>query len=91
MFFLLLQLKILVFQNLIISLESVTSSTLNKQKQQQSDFPLKEVKQRENNKFYTFASPLMGLGSREQEKEKLERDKKQWVDDLRAQVMTKKV
>jgi len=71
-------------------LESVTSSTLNKQKQQQSDFPLKEVKQRENNKFYTFASPLMGLGSREQEKEKLERDKKQWVDDLRAQVMTKK-
>jgi len=69
-------------------LESVTSSTLNKQKQQQSDFSLKEVKK--NNKTYTFASPLMGLGSREQEKEKLERDKKQWMDDLRAQVMTNK-
>ena len=52
---------------------------------------MKEVKQVENNKTYTFASPLMGLGSREQEKEKLERDKKQWMDDLRAQVMTNKV
>jgi len=72
----------------LAELETVTTSTLDKP--QQSDFSLEEVKQVENNKTFSFASPLMGLGSREQEKEKLEQDKRKWVNDLKAQVKTKK-
>ena len=41
---------------------------------------------RQSNDTYKFSGTLLGLGSRENNKDKLEENRKQWVEDLKAQM-----
>jgi len=73
--------EVVVLQNEEEDTEEVEPENIEKTKDE-------EIKPPEQ--VYTFSGTLLGLGSREKEKEKLERERKQWIKDLKKQVENNK-